>query len=157
MKTVDLSVLVSKIRYELLHCTKEVVYVSGLFGYFNGVYGELHKEQETVVNPAGQLKTKKEFSQTGNAAINQLFEKVFVTLRDQREVERYASSEFMLLYALGFEVQHRMGKLNELNKNVFFKELINLYNHDFHSNFTSLEDFMLSKKSRKDFDDLNDY
>jgi hypothetical protein len=153
----NLSILVSKIRYELLNTSKEVKYVNSLFRYFNTVYGELNAERNLELNPAGELKNKNEFSKASNAAINSVFEQVFRALKENKPVERNASPEFMMLYALGFEVQYQMGELNEMNKTDFLKQLITQYNHDFHSNFTSLEDFMLNKKTRKDYDTSDDY
>ena len=152
----NLPELVSKIRYELFSTTKEVKCLTNLFRYFNAVYGEINHERETEKNPASALKSKGELVKISNTSINLLFEKVFVMLKDGLNIERNASSDLMLIYSIGLEAQLSIGELNEFNKKDLFKKIIDQYNYEFHSSFVSTKDFMLDRKSRKDFESTNE-
>jgi hypothetical protein len=77
-------------------------------------------------------------------------------LRDNLPIERNASSDLMLIYSIGLEASLAIGEVNEMSKKVFFQKIIEQYNYEFHSTFKSTEDFILDKKSRKDFESTDE-
>lgn len=144
--------LVSKIRFELFSKSKEVKYLTHLFRYFNDIYGDLNKTRTIEKNPSARLKSKTELRINNSNVLNNIFEQVYLMLKENLQIDSNASSDLMLIYALGLEAKMEVGELDEFNKLLFFKRIIDQYNYEFHSSFKSTEDFMLNNKARKEFE-----
>lgn len=147
-----ISELVSKIQNTLLIGLKDSIYLNNLFEYFNTILREVREEKGIIKSPSTEIISKESFSKKATSSINELFEEVFQLFKDNKEPERTASSDLCSIYRSGIFAKMTLGEINESNKSHFFKLIIEEQNLEYKNHFTSLEDFKLNKKSRKDFE-----